>query len=196
MSRENAVGAWAEKAGLAGIYEETASWEQLVAEEMRISPEEAQRDLAKISMVALIGLGLLIAAGAFLATNAGFGGALTQGVVVHLDERPSRHGSVYAPVVDYRVDGAKYRLEGSMAVSWNAYDVGDKVTVSYDPADPGQATIRDFHQAYFLPCLLGAGGLLFLLGAGGLVAYVGHRAGWQFVPSKTASRGMGCEPLS
>jgi hypothetical protein len=191
MSRENGLGAWAYKVGAAGIYEETSSWDQLVAEEMRPSPEEVQRDLANISKMALIGVGLLIAAGVFLALNTGFGTASTQGVVVALDERPSRHGSVYAPVVAYRVDGAQYRVEGSTAVSWNAYDVGDKLTVSYDPADPEQGAIRDFHQAYFLPCLLGGGGLLVLLGAGGLLAYVGHRAGWFSGGTATRSAATG-----
>lgn len=184
MSSENALGSWAAKAGVAGIYEETSSWDQLVAEEMRISPEEAERDLGKVTVVALAGVGLLIAAGVLLALNVGFGSESTQGVVVALEEGPSRHGSVYAPVVAYRVGGAKYKVEGSMAVSWNAYDIGDMVTVIYDPSDPGQGTIRDFHQTYFLPCMFGAGGLLFLLGAGGLFAYVARRAGWQILPAK------------
>lgn len=186
MSRENALGSWADKLGMAGIYEETASWDELVAEETRISPEEAQQDLARISVVALIGVGLLLAAGVFLALQSGSGSASIQGVVVKLEKGSSRHGPIYAPVVDYRVGGTTYRVQGATAVTWNAYDVGDKVNISYDPADPAQASIRDFHQAYFLPCLLGCGGLLFLLGAGGMVAYVGHRAGW-FVTRRSAA---------
>ena len=67
-------------------------------------------------------------------------------------------------LLSYTVDGKEYRtdLDGV-----SKYEVGDKMTIYYDPADPLQVTMT---TSLLVPILIMAGGIAML--AGGIVSAV------------------------
>src|SRR5262245_14071410 len=141
-----------------------------------LSAEELGLGLKGLGVVALVGLGLLLVSGLFLALNSNyiFNGELTRGVVVDIRSRPSRRGTVYAPVVAYVVAGELYRLSSNGGSSVCPYHIDQEVPVLYMPDNPRDSRIADFTQLYLLPALFGALGLVFCIASGGLAAYVVH----------------------
>lgn len=84
------------------------------------------------------------------------------GEVIALD-LPSREAVAgpLTPVVRYRLNRGDVRdLRPKFAAVWGGYSVGDRLTVLYDPADPGDARIDDFWQLWFLPLAGAVGGLI------------------------------------
>jgi hypothetical protein len=186
LSRESSLGAWADKLPPVDEPVGPKAWENVSVASTPATPEELASALKGIGTVLLIGIGLLIGSGVFLlfSLSSVAGRQTVEGVVIDLDERLSRQGTVYAPVVAYVVDQREYELEGSVASSWDIYDIGDAVSVAYHPDDPSDATVADFTQLYFFPTLLGGAGLVFTLGAVGLVAYVAKKSGWRLLPAR------------
>ena len=69
------------------------------------------------------------------------------------------------PVVRYEVGGRPFQITGN-GRSPAQFDVGEKVSISYDPRVPERGRIVGFQQQYLPPfAILGAGVVLFGLGA-------------------------------
>jgi hypothetical protein len=82
--------------------------------------------------------------------------ARVEGVIVDLVEsRDSEGDLVYAPVVEYVVEGRAYRIQSSVNYGGLVVpDIGDVRTVYYDPDDPADATFRGFWTLWFFPALM------------------------------------------
>jgi hypothetical protein len=109
----------------------------------------------------VVGVVLVLASGAgvfwlFDSLQRVTGDEQVEGVIVELIEsRDSEGDLLYAPVVEYVVDGTSYRIESSVSYGGLVVpDIGDSRTVYYDPDDPTDATFRGFWTLWFLPALL------------------------------------------
>jgi len=104
--------------------------------------------------------------------------ATADGVVVDLiGSRDSDGDTLYYPQVRFVTGaGAPVEFTGSVGSSPAAFDVGEHVTVFYDPADPSDVRIDSFLQLWFGPLILGIFGTVFTL-VGGVVTVVLLRAG-------------------
>ena len=92
-------------------------------------------------------------------------------------------GSTYSPIVEFETAlGERIRVQGTTATFDNPKDtVGTSANVIYDPANPSDAVITDFKQAWLGPLALSIFGTVFLLfGVGG---FVGMRDDGIRVPS-------------
>ena len=68
------------------------------------------------------------------------------------------------PIVRYQLNKADVRdLRPEFVASWRGYDIGERLTVLYDPQDPTKALIDDFWQLWFLPVLCGVTGLAMIV---------------------------------
>ena len=80
----------------------------------------------------------------------------------HTDASGNRQEATYTATVKYTVDGREYEAElGGLS----EYKVGDKMTIYYNPADPGQVTMT---TSLLIPLVIIAGGIAML--AGGVVS--------------------------
>ena len=82
-------------------------------------------------------------------------GESATGLVVALDERRDSDGVTYSPVVEYDLNGRTYRFNSGIASYPAAYDVGERVPIRYDPADPRHAEIKAWWSGpplYILLC--------------------------------------------
>lgn len=124
----------------------------------------------------LIGLGLLGgAAYLVLDTRADIARAETAaGTVIDLIGRRDSDGdTIYYPHVRYVTrSGETVEFTASVGSSPPAFDVGEPVSVLYDPAAPTEARIDSFFQLWFGAVILGGIGLVFIVigGAGSLIA--------------------------
>lgn len=110
-------------------------------------------------VLGLVGL-VLLALGIGLWASSSARSASTTGTVVDLE------GTVdgQRAVIEFAVDGQVHQVVSGLAQR-PAPTVGDEVTLTYDPADPGNADLDDPLVTTWGPLGLGAGGLL-LLGLG------------------------------
>lgn len=121
-----------------------------------------------------IGVGLLT--GAFLlykTTSSFLGEANTaEGTVVDVVQSRSGDSTNYRPVVRFtHQNGEKIEFISSSGSNPPSYSKGEKVPVSYDPAEPQTARINDFFSLWGGPTILGVvGGAFFLVGAGLILA--------------------------
>lgn len=86
-------------------------------------------------------------------------GVTTTGTVVRLDERSSGAGGccTYVPVVDFQVSGQIYTFEGDNASYPPKYEVGEQVSVRYDPTNPNTAQIDSLFERWAFPvCIIPA----------------------------------------
>ncbi len=97
-------------------------------------------------------------------------------VVDFVSSRGSKGGTMYAPVVRYRVAapeggiGASYEAPGSVSSSSRGYHLGERVEVLYLPDAPAEGRIDSFMEQWLLPLILGIFALVF----GGIaVAFIG-----------------------
>lgn len=72
-------------------------------------------------------------------------------------------------------DGRRYRAEITSWSVFHSYWSGDTVAVAYDPADPTDARVADFHETFGGPVIIGGFGSLFVLA--GAWAFVSARRG-------------------
>jgi hypothetical protein len=90
------------------------------------------------------------------------GGATAEGVVVGLKESGATHdsGVTYAPVIRYEVGGRGYTFESNNSSDPPAYEVGERVELLYDRADPARARINSWFELWLMPVLLGGSALV------------------------------------
>jgi hypothetical protein len=134
------------------------------------------RGLAQVSRLVgflVLLVALLVAAGggyAYRSTQRFLARAVTTtGTVVELVPSPGQNGqTMYAPVYTYRDrSGAQHKVQSSVSSSPAGFDVGQAVTVLYDPADAGDGRIRSFSRLWGLCTILWS-----IAGAMGLAAGV------------------------
>lgn len=84
------------------------------------------------------------------------GGERTKGNVVRLEESNSSEGGccVYSPVVEFTAGGQTYSFESGNASDPPAYDVGEEVSILYDPAKPETAQIDSFFERWLFPIII------------------------------------------
>jgi hypothetical protein len=88
------------------------------------------------------------------------------GTVIKVVGERGVRGTMYYPVVRYRPrrDGASVAFKAKPGLLWaSPFDVGERVTVAYDEADPQDAKIVSFWTLWLMPAslmLFGAGCLL------------------------------------
>lgn len=94
----------------------------------------------------------------------------TEGIVVAAPD-----GGV--PVVRFRTgEGQVFQVSGAISASPTPYEVGERIGIHYDAANPQEARIDSFIERWFLPLLLGGlGGVAALVGLGLLSAWWRHR---------------------
>ena len=83
-------------------------------------------------------------------------GETTHGTVVRLEESDSSEGGccVYSPVIEFDRNGQTYSFEGENASDPPAYEVGEEVSVLYDPADPDTAQINKWSERWLFPLII------------------------------------------
>lgn len=83
-------------------------------------------------------------------------GETVTGGVVRLEESDSSDGGccVYSPVIEFNLNGQTYSFEGDNASYPPAYEVGESVSVLYDPADPHTAQINKWSERWLFPILI------------------------------------------
>lgn len=81
-------------------------------------------------------------------------GVVTEGTVIALDESYSDGSVAYDPVVEFTVDGQTYTFESGNASSPPAYQVGERVSVIYDPNNPSVAQINKYSERWLFPILI------------------------------------------
>jgi hypothetical protein len=83
-------------------------------------------------------------------------GQTVTGQVVELEESNSSEGGccVYSPVIEFQVNGQTYSFDGDTASDPPAYEVGEEVSVLYDPADPDTAQINKWSERWLMPIIL------------------------------------------
>ena len=83
-------------------------------------------------------------------------GETVTGSVVRLEESDSSDGGccVYSPVIEFNLNGQTYSFEGDNASYPPAYEVGESVSVLYDPAEPHTAQINKWSERWLFPILI------------------------------------------
>ncbi len=89
-----------------------------------------------------------------------------EGTVVRNEVRPFGRKTMTYPVVRYEVGGRRFQLSGN-GRSPAEFDVGEKVSVRYDPGSPGNGRIVGFQQQYLPPLAILVAAAV-LLGLGGI----------------------------
>lgn len=71
-------------------------------------------------------------------------GVVTVGTVIGLEESDSAEGGccVYSPVVEFKVNEQTYAFSSSNASDPPRYEIGEQVSVQYDPNNPKRADIE------------------------------------------------------
>ncbi len=128
------------------------------------------RTVARIGWLLLVvGIGLLGGAAYVASRTAAFlrSAEQVEGTVVALVG-----SDTYAPRVEYRLPSGETRtFTSGVRTSPPAYDVGERVTVSYDPQRPGAVRLHGTFSLWGFPIFLGGFGLV-LGGAGGVMLAV------------------------
>ncbi|MFD7023253.1 DUF3592 domain-containing protein [Promicromonospora sukumoe] len=135
-------------------------------------------------------------AGVLAVRTAGFlaDARAVDGVVVGLDEQYSSTDegttrSTYHAEVAYEVGGQEHGFTDRTGTNPPRYDVGERVTVLYDPADPGNARL-DAAYGYWLETIFGLVALA-LAGAGVPVLVIRARAAGRRRLARTGERATG-----
>jgi hypothetical protein len=84
-------------------------------------------------------------------------GVTTTGTVVRLEESSSAESGccVYSPVIEFTdSNNQTYSFEGDTASDPPAYDVGEEVSILYDPKDPETAQINKWAERWLMPIIL------------------------------------------
>ncbi len=104
-------------------------------------------------------------------------GEATTGIVTQLEEGSDSDGDccVYSPVVEFEANGQRYSFDGDTASYPPAYEVGEQVSVLYDPADPNTAQINKWTERWLMPVILVPAMLLTAL----IVNFVLIRSFWR-----------------
>jgi hypothetical protein len=83
-------------------------------------------------------------------------GETITGTVIEMEESDTSEGGccVYSPVIEFNVNGQSYTFEGGNASYPPAYEVGEQVSVLYDPADPETAQINKWTERWLFPIII------------------------------------------
>lgn len=81
-------------------------------------------------------------------------GAVTEGVVVGLDESSSDGSVTYSPIVEFTVNDQTYTFDSGNSSSPPEYEIGESVNVRYDPADPNTAQIDKYSERWLFPVII------------------------------------------
>ncbi len=86
---------------------------------------------------------------------------VTGEVTGYASSRGSKGGTMYTPLVQYRIpapeggSGARFEISGNVRSSSRGYDIGERVPVLYLPETPEQGRIDSFTEQWFLPLIFG-----------------------------------------
>jgi hypothetical protein len=86
----------------------------------------------------------------------------TTGTIV--DMVPSSNGDggrMYRPVFRFSVDGQIYEIESGMASNPPQYELEQRVSVRYNPANPSEASLDNAFENWFLPGIFCFFGVVF-----------------------------------
>jgi hypothetical protein len=83
-------------------------------------------------------------------------GETTTGTVLLLEESNDSEGGccVYSPVIEFNANGQTYSFESNNASYPPAYEVGEQVSVLYDPANPDTAQINKWTERWLFPIII------------------------------------------
>ena len=83
-------------------------------------------------------------------------GEITTGTVTELEESSSSEGGccVYSPVIEFQANGQSYQFDGGNASYPPAYEVGETVSVIYDPENPNTAQINKWSERWLFPLII------------------------------------------
>mgnify|MGYP003525821108 FL=1 len=83
-------------------------------------------------------------------------GSTTNGTVIEMEESSTTevNGCVYSPVIQFQVNGQTYTFDGGNASDPPAYEVGESVSVIYDPAAPNTAQINKWSERWLFPIII------------------------------------------
>ncbi|MBE8726537.1 DUF3592 domain-containing protein [Flavobacterium hungaricum] len=85
-----------------------------------------------------------------------------QGTVKELISSRSKNSTTYKPLVSFITkDGKQIEYTSSVSSNPPSYEVGEKVEIFYDPADPYDADINGFASLWLGPLVLGILGIIF-----------------------------------
>jgi hypothetical protein len=84
-------------------------------------------------------------------------GATAEGQVIKLKESAATEdsGITYTPVISYEVYGQTHVFTSNVSSDPPAYNVGDRVNVVYEVANPAKARIDSWRELWLLPVILG-----------------------------------------
>ena len=101
----------------------------------------------------MVGSGLTV-----VSVTSGAGREPVDGTVVELVGE-----DMTSPVVEYQVEGVSCRVQGGVASSPSAHELGDQVTVLYEKELPGEGHIDTFIERWLLPIVAAVAGFNLLL---------------------------------
>lgn len=81
------------------------------------------------------------------------------------------HRSI-TPTFEYTVKGKDYEFEGS-STNYDAYQIGDKEIVYYDPSNPEDSKLGTFMNLWFMPVF--CGGFFMILMMVGIISFIGKK---------------------
>jgi len=83
-------------------------------------------------------------------------GETTTGIVVQMEASSCSEGGccVYSPVIEFVAGGQTFSFEGDTASDPPAYEVGEAVSILYDPADPDTAQINKWSERWLFPLII------------------------------------------
>lgn len=83
-------------------------------------------------------------------------GEVTTGTVVRLEESDTSGGGccVYSPVIEFAANNRMYPFAGDNASHPPAYEVGEEVSVLYDPAKPDTEHINKWSERWLFPLII------------------------------------------
>lgn len=89
-------------------------------------------------------------------------GIKLQGVIVDYESRDQsyrgRSGSTDAPIVQFEYQNQLLRIPSQMSSAWHGFDIGDKVTLYFDPDNRQEILLDSPYHKY------GFGGLFLIFG--------------------------------
>lgn len=109
------------------------------------------------SMFVLVGGGFAMSSWSLLAVAQRTDGTVIR--LVHNVQQGRNRGSV-APVVEFHLDGQRHEFQSWLSTSPPQFDVGDKVTVLYDPNDLQRCRIDSFVTLWLFPTIFGGLGFV------------------------------------
>jgi hypothetical protein len=83
------------------------------------------------------------------------------GTVVELERRLGRHSSIFCPVVEFSLpSGERVRFTSDFGSRPASHQVGQSVSIRYDPADPHNAEIESGMTTWLTSLILGFLGVI------------------------------------